>query len=104
VLVLVDDAEFVDDLPAPLLDALTLDDQHCTFAIAARASVLRGAYGHWSAGVRRSRTGIVFGPADDLDGELLGASVPRRWPIPPRPGLGWLVSSGASTLVQLAVP
>ena len=39
----------------------------------------------------------------ELDGDLLGAVIPRRPPIPSRPGLAWLVDEGGPSLVQLAL-
>ena len=53
--------------------------------------------------VRRSRLGLVTTAANDLDGDLLGAMLPRRMPIAPRPGLVWLVSDGTFVLTQVAV-
>jgi len=38
----------------------------------------------------------------DVDGELLGATLPRRTPIPPRPGLAWMVDQAGHRLVQVA--
>ncbi len=54
--------------------------------------------------MRRSRTGLVATGGSDLDGDLLGAVLPRRTPIAPRPGLMWLVDGGRSRLVQVAHP
>ena len=64
---------------------------------------LRQSYGHWTGVVRRSRLGMVTAASNDLDGDLLGAMVPRRLPIAARPGLAWLVSDGEVTLTQVAV-
>ena len=63
---------------------------------------LRQSYGHWTGVVRRSRLGLVSAASNDLDGDLLGAVVPRHVPIAPRPGLAWLVSDGDAVLVQVA--
>jgi hypothetical protein len=41
--------------------------------------------------------------SNDLDGDLLGAVLPRRLPIPARPGLVWLVADGAIVVAQVAV-
>jgi S-DNA-T family DNA segregation ATPase FtsK/SpoIIIE len=64
---------------------------------------LRQSYGHWTGVIRRSRLGIVTSAANDLDGDLLGAMLPRRLPIPSRPGLAWVVADGDVVLAQLAV-
>ena len=53
--------------------------------------------------VRRSRLGLVTSASNDLDGDLLGVMLPRRLPIPARPGLAWLVSDGDVVLTQIAV-
>jgi S-DNA-T family DNA segregation ATPase FtsK/SpoIIIE len=64
---------------------------------------LRQSYGHWTAVVRRSRLGLVATAANDLDGDLLGAVLPRRTPIAARPGLMWLVADGEVVLAQVSV-
>ena len=40
--------------------------------------------------------------SNDLDGDLLGATLPRRRPIPARPGLAWLIGRGEVRLIQVA--
>ena len=99
-LVVVDDAELVDD-PDGLLAALAAGNSALVLA-AARPDGLRQAYGHWTGVLRRSRTGLVATGGSDLDGDLLGAVLPRRTPIAPRPGLMWLVGVGRPRLVQVA--
>ena len=74
----------------------------CVVVAAGTAATLRQSYGHWTGVVRRSRLGLVLGPASELDGDLLGAQLPRRRPIPARPGLAWLVAHGEVRLVQVA--
>ena len=39
----------------------------------------------------------------DTDGDVLGELLPRHPPLPPRPGLAWLVAGGRRTLTQLAL-
>ena len=103
VLLLVDDAELVDD-PSGRLAALVAGGRPDTLVVAAgRPDALRAHYGHWTAVVRRSRAGIVLTGGSELDGDLLGAALPRRTPVAPRPGLAWVVDGGRPTLVQLAV-
>jgi S-DNA-T family DNA segregation ATPase FtsK/SpoIIIE len=74
-----------------------------TVFAAGRADALRVAYGHWTAVCRRSRIGLVMVAGGELDGDLLGAVVPRRSPIPARPGLAWLVDGSGLSLVQIAL-
>jgi S-DNA-T family DNA segregation ATPase FtsK/SpoIIIE len=102
-LLVVDDAELVDD-PADELAALCARCPQLTIAAAARPEALRSAYGHWTQRVRHSRLGLVLAASSDLDGDLLGVTLPRRPPIPPRPGLAWLADGGPPRLVQIALP
>lgn len=99
-LLLVDDAEYVDD-PGGRLAALAEAGHVCILA-AGRPDALRQAYGHWTGVVRRSRLGLVASGGGDMDGDLLGVVLPRRAPIAPRPGLMWAVDGGRAQLVQVA--
>ena len=49
--------------------------------------------------VRRSRLGLLSSAAQDVDGDLLGATLPRRQLLPPRPGLMHLIDGGSVELV-----
>ena len=69
---------------------------------AGRADVLRGLYHHWTRTVRRSRLGVLLRPDVDLDGELLGVTLPRRSSAPWVDGRGYLVVDGTASLVQVA--
>jgi S-DNA-T family DNA segregation ATPase FtsK/SpoIIIE len=100
VLVVVDDAERVDDPDGVLAGLLTRPD--VTFAVAARLEAVRVAYGHWTRDVARSRCGLIMTAMGDVDGELLGATLPRRALIPPRPGLAWIIDQDGQRLVQVA--
>ena len=73
-----------------------------TFAVAARLEAVRVAYGHWTRDVARSRCGLIMTSMGDVDGELLGATLPRRSMIPPRPGLAWIIDQDGHRLVQVA--
>ena len=102
-LIAIDDAELVDDAGGRLA-AMTASHRHGLLIIATgKPDSLRQSYGHWTGVVRRSRLGIVATASSDLDGDLLGAMLPRRTPIAARPGLVWLVSDGQVCLVQAAV-
>ncbi len=99
-LVVVDDAERVDDHDGTLAQLLARPD--VTVAAAARLEAVRVAYGHWTRDVARSRCGVIMTAMGDVDGELLGATLPRRSMIPPRPGLAWIIDQGGHRLVQVA--
>jgi DNA segregation ATPase FtsK/SpoIIIE, S-DNA-T family len=100
---LVDDAERVDD--DGTLAALVAAVRPRLHVVAAgRPDVVRSIYGHWTAAVRRSRLGVLLQPDLDVDGDLLGAVLPRRQPVAPLPGRGHLVVDGRPELVQLAAP
>ncbi|MDQ6748291.1 MAG: FtsK/SpoIIIE domain-containing protein, partial [Candidatus Dormibacteraeota bacterium] len=62
------------------------------------------AYGGWIAELRKARQGLLLQPDLDIDGDLLGARLPRRasqsFPI----GRGYLVRRGTVALVQVATP
>jgi S-DNA-T family DNA segregation ATPase FtsK/SpoIIIE len=99
-LVVVDDAERVDDLDGRL--ARLVVQPSVTFAVAARVEAVRVAYGHWTREVARSRCGLIMTSMGDVDGELLGAMLPRRSLVPPRPGLAWMIDQCGHRLVQVA--
>ena len=97
--VLVDDAEAVDD-PFGFV-ASAPDDVHVVAA--ARSDAVHASYGHWTRDLRRSRTGLVL-HAEAEDGALVGTALPRRrepWTVP---GRGYLVVDGLPELVQVARP
>lgn len=99
---LVDDAESVDDVDG-VLERLLADGRGEVHVVAAaRAEVARGLYGHWTRTLRRSRLGVLLRPNVDLDGELLGAVLPRRSRAPWVDGRGFLVVDGEAGVVQVA--
>jgi S-DNA-T family DNA segregation ATPase FtsK/SpoIIIE len=100
VLVVVDDAERVDDPDGALTRLLARP--RVTFAVAARLEAVRVAYGHWTREVARGRCGLIMTSMGEVDGELLGATLPRRSMIPPRPGLAWIIDHDGQRLVQVA--
>jgi DNA segregation ATPase FtsK/SpoIIIE, S-DNA-T family len=104
VLVLVDDAEAVDDAGGSLERLSTSDRSGLLFVAAGRNDVIRTGYSHWTRPLRRSKLGVLLRPDVDLDGDILGASLPRRAPVAMVPGRGYLVNSGEPELVQLALP
>ena len=101
-LLVVDDAERTHDRDGLFAEILRGDHPHVTIAAGARLEAVRSAYGHWTREVARSRCGIVMTAPGEVDGELLGALLPRRTVIGHRPGLGWVIDGGGHRLVQLA--
>ena len=102
ILVVIDDAELVDDPGGRLAALLAARPEHIVVIAAGRPEALRAAYGHWTAGVRRSRLGLVMSGCADIDADLFGVALPRRAPLAPRPGLAWMVAEGGRRLVQIA--
>ena len=100
-LLIVDDAERVAD-PGDHLATLLAERRPGLLVVAAgRPDALRALFGHWTAVVRRSRIGILAAACADIDGDLLGELLPRRRPLPARPGLAWLVDGLGRRLVQV---
>ena len=100
-LVVVDDAERLDDRDGSMRDLLARPG--VTIAIAARLDAVRSTYGHWTREVARSRCGLIMTAASEIDGDLLGVTLPRRSLVAARPGLGWLVDGSGHRLVQVAL-
>ncbi len=101
-LLLIDDAELVDDPNGDIAKLLTARHSHHWIIAAGRADVLRLSYTHWSMGIRRSRIGIALRPQLDMDGDLWATALPRRVTSPSGAGRGFLVADGMTTLVQVA--
>jgi S-DNA-T family DNA segregation ATPase FtsK/SpoIIIE len=104
VLVLVDDAESIED-SGSVLDRLSTSDQpNLLFVAAGRSDGIRTGYSHWTRPLRRSRLGVLLRPDVDLDGDILGTKLPRRAPVGMVAGRGYLVNSGDPELIQVAMP
>jgi S-DNA-T family DNA segregation ATPase FtsK/SpoIIIE len=101
-LLLVDDAESVDDPDGSLARLVAAGPAELHFAVAARADALRSQFGHWTQGVQRSRSGLLLNPDIDLDGALLGVTLPRRESAPRAVGRGYLVHGGSAEFIQVA--
>ena len=100
-LLIVDDAERVAD-PGDHLATLVAERRPGLLVVAAgRPDALRPLFGHWTAVVRRSRIGVLAAACADIDGDLVGELLPRRRPLPARPGLAWLVDGLGRRLVQV---
>ena len=102
-LVLIDDAELVDDMGGRLASLIAARRPGLVVATAARPEALRAAYGHWTTAVRRSRRGVLMTGCHETDGDLLGAVLPRRTSISARAGLAFVVEDGSLRLVQCAI-
>ncbi len=102
VLLVVDDAHRVSDRGTLLLDATEGRVGDVTVVAGGRLDALRAAYGHWTRELARSRCGVILTAPGEVDGELLGVSLPRRTPVRARPGLAWVIDGGGARLVQLA--
>ena len=102
VLVVIDDADRVDDTDGAIATILKQRNGGVTIAAAARLDAVRSAYGHWTREIARSRCGVIMTAPGEVDGDLLGVVLPRRTPIPARPGLGWIIDGRGHRLVQFA--
>jgi S-DNA-T family DNA segregation ATPase FtsK/SpoIIIE len=102
VLVVVDDADRVADPDGRLAAIAAGRSGEVTLVAAARIESVRAAYGHWLREVTRSQCGLLLTSSGEVDGDLLGATLPRRSPIPARPGLAWLVDRHGPRLAQVA--
>ena len=99
---LIDDAEGVEDATGVVKRLVDAGPATTRIVIAGRPDALRSLYGHWTQSVRRSKAGIMLVPDRDLDGDLLGAQLPRRVHVAMQPGRGFLVADGEADLIQVA--
>ncbi|MEU6555865.1 FtsK/SpoIIIE domain-containing protein [Streptomyces sp. NPDC046915] len=101
-LLLVDDADTVDDDRGVLDNWLATAAPGSHLIAAGRAEALRRLYGHWTTRTRDSRCGLLLSPDHDLDGDLLGTALPRHDQMAAIPGRGYLVIDGVARGVQVA--
>jgi S-DNA-T family DNA segregation ATPase FtsK/SpoIIIE len=97
---LIDDSEQVEDSDQAISGLLAERTSGLVVVVAGRADELKTMYSHWTKSIRKSRVGVLLQPDIDYDGELLGARLPRRSPVPLTTGRGYLVSGGTVELVQ----
>ncbi len=102
--VLIDDAEGIDDADGAIAGLLSSAGPQLHVIAAGRSDSLRSAYGHWTKTVARSKTGVLLRPNIDLDGDLLGANLPRRAPVRMVAGRGYSAHNGEVEIVQVALP
>ncbi|MGD0240121.1 MAG: FtsK/SpoIIIE domain-containing protein [Streptosporangiaceae bacterium] len=100
--VLADDADTADD-PAGVMERL-LKTPHVVVVAAGRSDTLRRSFGHWTQKIRESRCGVLLVPDYDLDGDLLGVTLPRLNRLAAVPGRGFLCVGGGVEGVQVALP
>jgi S-DNA-T family DNA segregation ATPase FtsK/SpoIIIE len=104
VIILADDADTAEDTSGALEQLLKRPDVAVTVIAAGRADTLRRSYGHWTQQVRESRCGVLLAPDYDLDGDLLGVTLPRLNRLAAIPGRGFLAVAGSCEGIQLALP
>lgn len=54
--------------------------------------------------LRKTKCGILLQPNVDMDGDLLGAKLPRKAPVELTQGRGYAVSNGTVQLIQAVQP
>ncbi|MBD8660509.1 FHA domain-containing protein [Frigoribacterium sp. CFBP 8754] len=103
VVLLIDDAERFDDADQSIASLLA-SRTPVTVVAAGRSADLRTLYSHWTKTVRKARCGVLLQPDVDYDGDLLGATLPRRAPVALSRGRGYACVGGAVRLVQTISP
>ena len=105
VVVLIDDAEQFDDGDGAINGLLSAGRPDLHVIAAGRSDTIRGLYGHWTRkALVVAKTGVLLRPNIDLDGDLLGANLPRRAPVRMIVGRGYAVHNGDVEIVQVALP
>lgn len=100
VFLLIDDAERFDDVDQSIAGVVASGQAGLCVIAAGRSSDLRGLYSHWTKTVRKSRLGVLLQPDVDYDGELLGATLPRKAPVAITAGRGYIGVGGRTALIQ----
>ena len=99
--VLIDDADQFEDPTGAVAQLIERALPGLVIVAAGRADPLRNNYGHWTRTLRRARLGVLLRPGD-LDGELVGATLPRRPAVPMATSRGFIVNGGEAQLAQFA--
>ncbi len=99
--VLLDNAERVEDHNQVLVGLLNNPDTPTHVIAATSADRLRSCYGHWLNEMRACRTGVLLRPGP-LDGDLLGVTLPPRIVPARHPGRCIIASGGVATAAQIA--
>ena len=100
VFLLVDDAERMDDTDQSLAGVVSSGQSGLCVIAAGRAADLRSLYSHWTKTLRKSRLGVLLQPDVDYDGDLLGATLPRKAPGAITTGRGYIGVGGQMALIQ----
>lgn len=103
VVLLIDDAEQIDDGDQAITGLLNANLPHLHVVAAGRSDELRNLYGHWTKIIRKSRCGVLLQPDVDFDGDLLGVRIPRRPPVAMSVGRGYACVAGKAVLLQSMV-
>lgn len=101
---MVDDAERFDDADQAITNLIGAGMTNLKIVAAGRSDDLRSMYSHWTKLIRKARCGVLLQPNVDYDGDLLGATIPRRAPVTLSPGRGYACGAGDVMLVQTATP
>ncbi len=103
-LILIDDAEFIDDEGSQLLALIHERREGLWICASARPDALRSSYGTFTAALRKSRQGFILRPQREVDGELWMTTLPRKNTDPLFPaGRGFLIRDGFAELAQVMV-
>ena len=100
VLVLVDDADLLEDDDGALSALLAVRRPDLHVVAAGRNEALRTRYSHWTRALRAGRAAVLLQPDLDLDGDLAGTTLPRRSIVALTAGRGYLVCGGELGVVQ----
>jgi S-DNA-T family DNA segregation ATPase FtsK/SpoIIIE len=103
VLMIDDCDELLDQFDAPaLVQAARRRPPGLWIIVAMEADAARSSYKEALKVLRRHRHGLLLSPDIDVDGELLGARLPRFSTVPGSVGRGYLVRREELELVQVA--
>ncbi len=103
-LLLIDDAERFPDADQAIAGLVDSPPPNLRILAAGRADELRSLYNHWTKTLRKARCGVLLQPNVDLDGDLLGARLPRKTTVRLTPGRGYACVGGTVELIQAVNP
>lgn len=103
-ILLIDDADGFADGDKSLGSLIDSPPPGLCVIAAGRADELRTLYNHWTKSLRKAKCGVLLQPNVDMDGDLLGAKIPRKSPVELTQGRGYAVSNGTVHLIQAVQP
>ncbi|WP_237234533.1 FtsK/SpoIIIE domain-containing protein [Rothia nasisuis] len=103
-ILLIDDADGFADGDKSLGSLIDSPPPGLCVIAAGRADELRTLYSHWTKNLRKAKCGVLLQPNVDMDGDLLGAKIPRKSPVELTQGRGYAVSNGTVHLIQAVQP